>query len=67
MRELTQFEERRQRGRFDRGSLNEAIENLRDLARADQLHPRIRERVASHLRDLYQLRDGSDYRDRPRY
>ena len=67
VRELTQFEERRQRGRFDRGSLNEAIENLRDLARADQLHPRIRERVASHLRDLYQLRDGSDYRDRPRY
>lgn len=67
VRDLTQFAERRQRGRFDRGSLNGAIENLRDLARADQLHPRVRERVASHLRDLYQLRDGSDYRDGRRY
>ncbi len=67
VQELTEFAERRQRGRFDRGSLNEAIEHLRDLARADQLHPRDRGRVAAHLRDLYQLRDGSDYRDGRRY
>ena len=63
VQQLTEFAERRQRGRFDRGSLNEAIEHLRDLAHADQLHPRERGRVAAHLRDLYQLRDGSNYRD----
>ena len=65
--QLTEFAERRQRGRFDRGSLNEAIEHLRDLANADQLHRRDRGRVVAHLRDLYQLRDGSDYRDGRRY
>ena len=35
--ELMQFEERRQRGRFDRGSLDDAIRHMRDLAQADQL------------------------------
>lgn len=57
VRELTQFAERRDRGRFDRDSLNDAIDHVRDLARADQLHPRDRRRMADHLGDLYRLRE----------
>ncbi|MBY0503186.1 MAG: hypothetical protein K2X03_04720 [Bryobacteraceae bacterium] len=56
--DLTEFNNRLQRGRFDRGRLNEAIEHLRNLAQADQLHPRDRRRIAGHLNDLYRLRDS---------
>ena len=67
VRELTEFAERRQRGRFDRGSLNEAIEQMRNLAQADQLHPRDRSLIAANLRDLYRLRESGDFRDGRRY
>ncbi|MEZ5356135.1 MAG: hypothetical protein R2762_26160 [Bryobacteraceae bacterium] len=51
--ELAQFDERARRGRFDRGSLNDAIGNMEHLAQADQLHPRDRARLRQ---DLYALR-----------
>ena len=60
VQELTEFANRRQRGRFDRGSLDDAIRQLRELAQADQLHPRDRQLIAGHLRDLYNLRGGGD-------
>lgn len=65
--ELNQFADRRQRGRFDRDSLNEAIDHMRDLARADQLHPRDRSLVAASLRDLYRLREAGDFQDGRRF
>lgn len=58
IQKLNRFDANRQRGRFDRGALDSALGDLRDLARADQLHPRDRSRIASHLNDLYRLREG---------
>ena len=67
VRELTEFAERRRRGRFDHDSLNDAIHHLRDLAQADQLHPRDRSRVAAHLSDLYRLREDPNFGDGRRF
>jgi hypothetical protein len=55
---LTRFDMNRQRGRFDQGALESAMRDLRDLAQADQLHPRDRSRIAAHLNDLYRMRGG---------
>lgn len=41
-------------GRFDEGRLDSAIENIADLARADQIHPSDRRALT---RDLYALRE----------
>lgn len=53
-RELVRFQERWYDGRFDRGRLDKAIENIQDLADSRQLHPMDR-RVLSA--DLHALRD----------
>jgi hypothetical protein len=60
LRELSQFDDRARRGRFDRDSLNDAIENMRDLARADQLHPRDRQTIARRVQELRYFRDQGD-------
>ena len=50
---LERFRHESSRGRFDRGQLDRAIDHLRNLAQADQIHPRDR----NMLRDrLFQLR-----------
>lgn len=53
-RELLRFRQRWHEGRFDKGRLDEAIENIEDLAQARQLHPMDRRMLAS---DLYALRE----------
>lgn len=58
LRELDQFDQRAARGRFDRGSLNSALDNMGDLAQADQLHPRDRQLIRRHMQDLRFLREG---------
>jgi hypothetical protein len=57
LRALDNFRDRAARGRYDRGALDRAIDNMRDLARADQLHPRDRRIIASRVEDLRYLRD----------
>jgi hypothetical protein len=57
LRELDNFRDRAARGRFDRGALDRAIDNMRDLARADQLHPRDRRIIGSRVEELRFLRD----------
>ncbi|HPT27384.1 MAG TPA: hypothetical protein PLZ95_13270 [Bryobacteraceae bacterium] len=52
LRELHEFDQRAARGRFDHGSLDRAMDNMEDLARADQLHPRDRQLIARRLDDL---------------
>jgi hypothetical protein len=54
LRELSKFQDKWRRGKFDRHALDEATENMEHLARADALHPRARDIIA---RDLYELRD----------
>ncbi len=54
---LMRFDDQRMRGRFDRGALDSALGDLRDLAKADQLHPRDRQRIAGLVSDLYRLRE----------
>jgi hypothetical protein len=56
IRELYRFEDRWRRGRFDKGRLDEAIENINHLAHADQIHPRDRARLRGHLYDLRRFR-----------
>lgn len=58
LRELAEFDQKAARGRFDRGSLNSALDNMADLARADQLHPRDRQVIARRMQDLRSLREG---------
>ena len=58
LRELAEFDERAARGRFDRGSLDRAVDEMADLAQADQLHPRDRQLIRSRMNDLRRLRDS---------
>ncbi len=52
LRELAEFDRKASRGWFDRGSLDRAMDNMVDLARADQLHPRDRQLIGRRLQDL---------------
>jgi hypothetical protein len=67
LRELHRFQDRWAQGRFDRGRLDRAIDNLNHLAHARQIHPRDR---AILQRDVYALRDfraAAGRRDRYRF
>ena len=57
---LRRFEDRWRDGRWDGGSLDRAIEHIRDLADARQLHPRDRSLLRQHV---YALRDFRSNRD----
>jgi hypothetical protein len=57
-KDLLRFRDRWADGRFDRGRLDSAIDNLRHLVDSAQVHPRDREILA---RDLYALRDFRSY------
>lgn len=59
--ELNDFQRDASRGRFDYGNLDRAIDNIKDLAQADQLHPRHR---AILREDLFALRDFRNYAGR---
>ena len=60
--ELEDFDRNARRGRFDHGSLNRAIDNMDDLARADQLHPRDRQNIARRVQELHHLRGRAGWR-----
>ncbi len=60
-KELYKFDERLRDGRFDRGALNRAIEDLEHLSRAEQIHPRYRRVLDQDLDLLYRFRDNRDY------
>jgi len=62
LRELADFDRNARRGRFDRGSLDSAMDNMADLARADQLHPRDRQLIARRLQELNYLRGRAGWR-----
>ncbi len=57
LRELAEFDQRAARGRFDRGNLDRAIDNMADLAHAEQLHPRDRQLIGRLLEDLRYFRE----------
>ncbi len=61
LNELYAFQYRARDGRFDRGRLDRAIDNIRDLAGARQLHPRDRELLRRDLYELRQFRSGRGY------
>lgn len=63
-RDLSIFQDHWRRGRFDKDRLDGAIENLRDLADADQVNPRERELLRRDVRDLREFRAnrGGNYR-----
>ena len=56
--ELIKFESRWRSGRWDNGKLDDAISELRDLARADQVHPSGRRILMDDLRMLEDLRSN---------
>lgn len=58
LRELAEFDQRAALGRFDRGSLDRAVDNMANLAQADQLHPRDRQLIRRRMNDLRYLRDS---------
>jgi hypothetical protein len=61
LRELADFDRDARRGRFDRGSLNSALDNMGDLARAHQLHPRDRQLIRQRMNDLRYLGNSGRY------
>lgn len=61
LQELDEFDRRAARGRFDRGSLDTALDNMADLAQADQLHPRDRHVIGRHIQSLRYVRERSRY------
>jgi len=60
-KDLIKFDERRARGRFDRGRLDHAIARLAPLTRSPLLHPRDRDMLMRDLADLRELRDRGDF------
>jgi hypothetical protein len=61
--ELLRFQDRWRSGKFDRGRLDKAIENIADLVQSRQVHPRDRNMLAADLSALRRFRDsgGRDY------
>lgn len=58
LRELSEFQYRWRDGHFDKGKLDRAIDNMRDLARADQVHPRDRSVIARDIQVLRRFRES---------
>ena len=56
---LQRFQNDAARGRFDRGQLDRAIDNLGDLTQADQIHPQGRQLLRQRLYELRSLREDS--------
>lgn len=52
LQELDDFHRNTARGRFDHHSMERALDNMADLARADQLHPRDRQIIRARMDDL---------------
>jgi hypothetical protein len=59
---LRHFQEQASRGRFDRGRIDRAIDNLEDLAHADQIQPQGRQLLRQRLYDLRSFREDARYR-----
>ncbi len=59
---LQRFQYDAARGRFDRGRLDHAIDNLNDLAQADQIHPQGRHLLRQRLYDLRSFREDGRHR-----
>lgn len=53
---LERFQLNASRGRFDRGRLDRAIDNLNRLLTAPELHPRDKQRIAQYRDQLRQVR-----------
>jgi len=53
---LEEFQLKASRGKFDRGRLDKAIDNLNRLLTAPELHPRDKQRIASHRDQLRYIR-----------
>lgn len=62
LHELDDFDRNARRGRFDYGSLESAMDNMADLARAHQLHPRDRQLIGRRLQELHYLRGRAGWR-----
>lgn len=61
MRELNRFEDRWRQGKFDKGRLDEVIEDLANLSRARDLDPRMRDIMARDANDLRVFRANRGY------
>ena len=61
LNELYAFQHRARDGRFDKGRLDRAIDNIKHLAGARQLPPRNRELLRRDLYELRQFRSGRGY------
>lgn len=60
--ELDRFRAHAARGQFHREHLDRAIDDMRDLAQADQLHPRDRQVIGARIQDLRWVRNrGNEY------
>lgn len=55
---LERFRQDAARGDFDRGRLSRALDEMEDLAQADQIHPRDRQILRQRLFEIRALRDS---------
>jgi hypothetical protein len=58
---LQQFEQKLSQGRFDKGKLDKAIDNIKHLTRTERVSPRDRGQLAADVQDLRQLRATRGY------
>ena len=59
--DLQRFQVNWSRGRFDKGRLDSAIDNLKHLAKSDRVHPRERQMFARDIGDLRAFRASRGY------
>lgn len=58
---LSDFDRELARGHFDKGKLDEAIEDVKNLADHNTLDPELRDAIAADLRDLRVMRAEHDH------
>jgi hypothetical protein len=59
--DLQRFQVNWSQGRFDKGRLDSAIDNLKHLVRSDRVHPRERQIFARDIEDLRAFRANRGY------
>jgi hypothetical protein len=59
--DLHRFQVNWSRGKFDKGRLDSAIDNLKHLAKSDRVHPRERQMFARDIEDLRWFRANRGY------
>ena len=62
--ELDELQDKFDRGRYDRGELNDVIGALKNVVSDNRMNPRDRDLLNNDLRRLYEFRERHEHRER---